>query len=257
MCLIIFDWQASKKRLILAANRDEFYARPTQSAHWWQQPKGIFGGRDLEMGGTWLAADQRGRLAAVTNFRRPDASHYPRSRGEIPTRFLAQQQSAPDYAKTLKHREHEYAGFNALLFDGKQLCYVSNRDDQSPRVLASGSYALSNHLLDTPWPKAKKMKTHMQQVLSADLPWEHTEMRLMTGLNDDSRAPDEALPDTGVAIEVEKMLSAVFIHSPNYGTRCSTVVRIEGGVALRFAERSFDERGKEERWIRETIDLSD
>lgn len=244
MCLIIFEWQPENNaRFSLAANRDEFYARATQQAQFWNDHPEIYGGRDLEMGGTWLGVSRRGRLAAITNFRYPDDRKYPRSRGEIPTDFLLSDASAQTFAQALQATEQNYAGYNALFFDGQQLVYTSNRDVTSPRVLPAGQYALSNHLLDTPWPKALNMRSSFQQIQKTYPAGQARDEALLEALTDRTPAPDDDLPDTGIGLQSERLLSAIFIHSPAYGTRCSSLVTMESGHSTHFVERSYDELG--------------
>ncbi len=244
MCLIIFAWQpAHNARLTLAANRDEFYARATRPAQYWEDAPDIYGGRDLEMGGTWLAVSRQGRLAAITNFRYPDDSHYPLSRGEIPTHFLLGEQSAQMFAKQLRQKDDQYAGYNALLYDGTQLLYASNRDADSPHILPAGTYALSNHLLDTPWPKAEKMQARFETIDRRYPPGQARDEALLDALADRNPAPDHALPDTGVGMEKERMLSSIFIQSPHYGTRCSSLVTMIAEHSTHFVERNYDDKG--------------
>lgn len=241
MCLIIFDWQPDSARMLtLASNRDEYYQRPTLNAHFWEDVPSIFGGRDLEMKGTWLALAKQGRLAAVTNYRAPDAKQYARSRGEIPLRFLDSSMSASQFAREIP--KEEFAGFNALLFDGQQLIYCQNRGKKEDyQVLKPGRYALSNHLLDTPWPKVRKTKPALE-VASQESDREVSASILLEALGNNEHANKEELPKTGIAPEIEYMLSPPFIVSPNYGTRTTSVVIIEQEIGKPELQTYFWER---------------
>ncbi len=223
MCLIVFDWQPGKRRcLTLASNRDEFYARDSQPAAFWQDHPQIFGGRDNEKGGTWLGVSLSGKIAAVTNYREPDKKAYKNSRGEIPLNFLSTNVDALEYAKQLTDRE--YSGFNALLFDGEALVYATNRHaDQPYKKLAAGQYGLSNHLLNTPWPKVSQTLEGLTRSQNYEKETDQVSA-LFSALGDTQKADDEKLPDTGMPIELERLLSSAFISNPNYGTRTSTLL---------------------------------
>jgi uncharacterized protein with NRDE domain len=227
MCLIIFDWQPDSERMLtLASNRDEFYARPSQDAHFWPDYPQIFGGRDLKMKGTWLAVSSYGRLAAVTNYRSIDKNSYRLSRGEIPHHFLSSNLDAVEYSQSLAGQN--YAGFNALLFDGKQLVYCHNHETSKNnyQILTPGQYGLSNHLLDTEWPKVVKTKPALKKAAQLKGKTEVNEILLQV-LSDQEQAKDDALPDTGIGLELEQLLSPPFITSPSYGTRTSTIIILE------------------------------
>jgi uncharacterized protein with NRDE domain len=224
MCLILVAWQAHPGYpLLVAANRDEFYARRTASADFWPESPQVLAGRDLEAGGTWLGITRQGRFAALTNYRDP-SSHKPQapSRGKLVADFLRGKDSIDAYLDTLDATA--YNGFNLLLGDGKQLIAFSNITMQR-HELAPGVYGLSNALLDTPWPKVGAGKTALETALTA-LPDETALFRL---LRDDTLHPDAALPATGVSLAWERLLSAAFIRSPDYGTRCSTVIKVGAG----------------------------
>ena len=237
MCLIIFDWQPHAERMLtLASNRDEFYQRPSEAAHFWHEHPGIFGGRDLKMAGTWLAVSRTQRLAAVTNYRAPDTQNYQRSRGEIPFNFLTSSVSAEQFAVTLEQQQHEFAGFNALLFDGQELVYCSNRASPSYWVLPPGRYGLSNHVLNTPWPKVERATRALEHLSGNTTRAVET---LRSALQDRTIASDYRLPNTGVSLEWERMLSAIFIQSPGYGTRASSVVIMQQSGRIDFVERSY------------------
>lgn len=238
MCLIVVGWQAAKGfPLLVAANRDEFYARPTAGAARWPDAPAIIGGRDLEAGGTWLGISDSGRFAAVTNVREPGMTKGLRSRGELTRNFLLGSESAIDYARRIDHAA--YAGFNLLLGDGATLVYCSNRDGE-PRALPPGIYGLSNHLLDSPWPKLIKARQAFTEAIE-QLPADEAFFELLA---DRAIVPDECLPDTGVPLPWERLLSAVFVESADYGTRASTVAWQTASGAIRLHERSFGPAGR-------------
>lgn len=238
MCLIVVGWQvAGQYPLVVAANRDEFYARPTALAARWPEAPQVIGGLDLEAGGTWLGISEAGRFAAVTNVREPGQPAGRISRGQLTKDFLLGQKSALMYAQSLQG--DDYAGFNLLLADGRELVYYSNRNG-SPRTLPPGIYGLSNHSLDSPWPKLIKAREGFAGALPA-LPDEQAFLRILA---DDEIVPDAALPTTGVPLEWERLLSAIFVRSATYGTRASTVLwqRADGAVSLH--EQSFGPEGR-------------
>lgn len=247
MCLIIVHWQPnSTSPLQLISNRDEFYRRPSRAAHYWQDFPHIYGGRDLEQQGTWLAISTSGKLAAVTNYRDQSTMPHARSRGNIPVDFLKQQQSAQQFSRTFKDEKDQYQGVNALLYDGKELVFLSNRDTDLATTLAPGTYGLSNHLLDTPWPKVIRAKQAISEILnnqqregSTSIAEEATEQRLLDAMHNTQLAATHDLPATGLSLEIERMLSPMFIRSAEYGTRTSTVVTFKRDGTIRFAERNY------------------
>lgn len=237
MCLILVAWQShAGLPLVVAANRDEFLARRSASADFWADQPQIVAGRDLEAGGTWLGLTRTGRFAALTNYRDP-GRHQPQapSRGKLVADFLASNATIDAWLDTLLPSAADYNGFNLLLGDGRQLVAFSNVSMER-HTLAPGIYGLSNHLLDTPWPKVGAGKTALAAALAA-LPDEAALFRL---LRDDTRHPDATLPATGVSLAWERLLSAAFIRSTDYGTRCSTVVKVGANTANTTA--SFDEQ---------------
>jgi len=241
MCLLILAYEAAPgARLVVAANRDEFHARPTAPAAFWPERPDVLAGRDLEAGGTWLGVTRSGRFAALTNIRDP-RSHRPgrATRGALVSGFLTGTASAREHAEAALAGAGLYDGFNLLVFDGAALWYVESRTP-SARPLAHGLYGLSNHLLDTPWPKV----TRVQEAIAARLEGELSPEALLSPLADRTRAPDALLPDTGVGLEAERLLSSPFIVSPAYGTRSSTAL-VRGGQGLVLVERSFDPDGRE------------
>lgn len=237
MCLIVVGWRVHPDYpLIVAANRDEFYARPTALADFWAESPEIIGGRDLEAGGTWLGITRSGRFAAVTNVREPGATKGLHSRGKLTQGFLAGQQSVADYVGQLEMSD--YSGFNLLLGDEHVLWYCSNRDAK-PQTLAPGIYGLSNHLLDSPWPKLVTARIGFAKA-TGNLP---DRAALFDVLTDDEIVPDSELPSTGVPLEWERRLSAIFVRSADYGTRASTVLTLATDRQIAFEERSFGPHG--------------
>lgn len=238
MCLIVVGWRAhSDYPLVVAANRDEFYARPTADAARWPDAPQVIGGIDLEAGGTWLGVSETGRFAAVTNVREPGMVPGARSRGALTRDFLLSSESASDYAMRIEGSL--FSGFNLLLCDGQSLFYCSNRDGE-PRALAPGIYGLSNHLLDSPWPKLLQARQSFGEALQ-HLPAEQAFFDLLA---DQAIVADENLPKTGVHIDWERLLSAVFVKSENYGTRASTLVWQRSDGMVKLHEQTFGANGQ-------------
>ncbi|MEE4913205.1 NRDE family protein [Pseudomonas alliivorans] len=238
MCLIVFAWRPSLAQpLIVAANRDEFYARPTRPLSQWEDAPNIYAGRDLEAGGTWMGISAQGRFAAVTNIRDPGQTPGLRSRGELVARFLASEQSPEDYMAEMAARASEYTGFNLLAGNAEQLYYL-NSTDPTPRLLGEDVYGLSNAGLNTPWPKLLKARAALTAQLDDPRP-----ERLLELLKDPQPAADAELPETGVGLATEKLLSSVFIASPNYGTRASTVLIVNTDGTRQMIEHSFGPQG--------------
>ena len=239
MCLILFAYNRHPRyRLVLAANRDEFYARPTKPLGYWDDYPTILAGRDLQAGGTWLGITTDGRWAAVTNYRDPRHTiPGAPSRGDLVTSFLKSTLCASDFLKDLSRASGQYNGFNLLAADERKIAYFSNRGN-GVAVLGAGVYGLSNSLLDTPWPKVR----HGKEVLARSLETAtiFTPQTVLPILKDTTRPPDKRLPDTGVGLEWERRLSPLFIAGPEYGTRCSSIVTIthEGEVA--FSEYTWE-----------------
>ena len=236
MCLIAFAVNAHPDyKLILAANRDEFYARPTSVADYWRDQPSILGGRDLQANGTWMAVNEKGQFGAVTNFRdlkniRKDA----RSRGDLVVNYLKNPEAAEGYLTRLTKNAEEYNGFNLLLFDGRKMRHFSNYEGKT-NSMESGIFSVSNALLNTPWPKVEKLKKDFSEMISTS--FDH--QSLLGLLEDDATADDDQLPDTGIGHDLEKMLSAICIKSEKYGTCCSTVLTISNDGNVKFTERSF------------------
>lgn len=236
MCLIVFAWKLVPGMPLLAAgNRDEFYDRPAAPANWWQDHPQIYAGRDLRGGGTWLGITNSGRFAAITNIRAPSKKRQDApSRGGLVADFLRGEMTPADYVAAIAERAHHYNGFNLLVGDREQLIWYANGDNDDPRngkPLEPGVYGLSNGTLDTPWPKVVRSKAQFSSLLCQGAP----EDAYFEMLTDTTRASDCRLPKTGVDIEWERILSAVCIDSPQYGTRASTLVQLfsEGAPVLR------------------------
>ncbi len=221
MCLITFQWQpGTDNPLILSANRDEFLNRPAQALHPWPDFEGVYAGKDLSLGGTWLGVHKNGRFAALTNHRdvRIKGPKLPISRGNLVLDFLTSDIDPLSYLELLATKSELYAGYNLLVADQQQLGYFSNRSEQAPRLLDSGVYGLSNGLLDSQWPKVKQAKQQLNDWLTS----KDNQQPLAGLLSSTTIANDSLLPDTGIALEMERMLSCQKIITPNYGTRCST-----------------------------------
>ena len=234
MCLAAFSHLASAQYpLVFAANRDELHERPSAPAGWWHDHGTILGGRDLKAGGTWLAVDRRGRLAAVTNFRDGSDAVYPRSRGLLVQDYLTGSLSADDYLATLKAHETDYGPYNLVIFDSRRLHYASNR--APGQELGAGIYALSNTHLDSAWPKVR----HAQARLSACLEDDAPDACLFDLLADETLHRD--LPASTEA--ATRLMSTVFIKDDRYGTRSSTVILLSPQGELQFTERRFGANG--------------
>ncbi len=244
MCLILFSYKSHPNyRLILAGNRDEFYDRPTAPSAFWDYAPDLLAGRDLLYGGTWLGITKSGRIAAITNFREPDPQiKDASSRGLLVSNFLRNKENPIDFLQKLTRAADKYSGFNLLLGDHSNLYYYSNRS-KNIQNLSPGFYGLSNHLLDTPWPKVEKSKKAFQHILSEEEKFSPEE--LFNLLADTTRPDDSLLPDTGVGLEWERILSPAFVSSPVYGTRSSTVVFIDREDHVTFMERVFDSGSRE------------
>lgn len=248
MCLLFIAHQQSAAwPLILAANRDEFHQRPSRAAGYWPEQPHWLGGRDLAAGGSWLLLDTRGRLAALTNVRNPAQAQGQLSRGGLVTGFLASQHSGAGFFNQLP--DH-YAGFNLLtgIWRGHwQWHFASNGGGLGAaheQALAPGLYGLSNASLDSPWPKVREGKQALRALLDhppAQAPLIHA---LWALLADERRAADAQLPSTGLELDTERLLSARFIRSPQYGTRASSLLLADGAGQHWFMERRFDARGR-------------
>ncbi|MDR1890157.1 MAG: NRDE family protein [Zoogloeaceae bacterium] len=259
MCLILFAWRVLPDYpLVLAANRDEFYRRPSLPLARWADAPEVLGGRDQQAGGGWLACHVDGRFAAVTNVRegvaaRVGAKSGAKSRGQLVADYLRGKLPPAEFVAATATGDHDdYDGFNLLAGDRRELHYLSNRNGVVARSLPPGIHALSNHCLDTPWPKVVSARAAFAAALSS-LPATDDFFRLLA---DRALAPDEDLPQTGVPLATERMLSAVFIASPDYGTRASTLLLAHGDGRMSMQERRFGAEGcfLEERAV--TIDAN-
>lgn len=255
MCLILFAHEYSKQyKLVLLANRDEYHQRATKKSGVWVNQPHIFGGVDLQAGGSWLSVDNTGRLASITNVRKPPFEVNNKcSRGLLVSEFLSGHLSANDFLEQLKPKDSDYGLFNLLLFDKSGLWYYSNDTGQSQQV-EYGIHGLCNASLDTPWPKLTEGKELFKQAIDEDC---FETSKLFSIMQSQIKASDEQLPNTGVSLEFERLLSSVFIKSANYGTRCSTLITIDYNDVLEFSELSYDAYGDIESEVSQTIKLGD
>jgi uncharacterized protein with NRDE domain len=237
MCLILLAYDVIPEyRLILAANRDEFYDRPTLPAAFWEDHPDILAGRDLKGGGTWLGITRSGKFAAITNYREPGVPkpNAP-TRGHLVSAFLSKNSLPQTYLESVSAVGQAYSGFNLIVGDASGLYYYSNRGPGICR-LQPGWYGLSNHLLNTPWPKVEK---GIAMLKAAILNFDPVNMDpLFDLLKNREVPPDDRLPNTGVGREWERILSPIFIQSPGYGTRSSSVMLIDGNGKARVAEQT-------------------
>lgn len=241
MCLIAFAWQQSPQQpLLLIGNRDEFHHRPTRALSNWAaegHPE-LLAGKDLEAGGTWLGVTREGRFAAVTNIRSPGAAKAPKSRGQLPLDYLLGALGPADFLNALCSVLDQYTGFNLLVGDREQLWFLNSQHGQ-PRRLEPGIYAVSNADLDSPWPKTQALRSGLANNLNA------SDDALFSLLAEDQLYPDNQLPNTGISLEWERMLSAAFIVGlPEYGTRSSSILRLQAQDRVRLNERRFGPLGE-------------
>jgi uncharacterized protein with NRDE domain len=245
MCLVLVVWRVHPQYpCLVAANRDEFHARPTAPAAWWRDRPQILAGRDLKAYGTWLGLTRTGRFAALTNYRDPEQRRADvpgvdaPSRGTLVTSMLESGASVAEGLAYLRDVGANYNGFNLIFSDGERLGIYESVLGRG-RELGPGIYGLSNHLLDTPWPKVQIAKSRLESALS-----DVTDTApLLALLRDDRPAPDAQLPQTGVSLEWERLLSSAFVRARDYGTRCSTIIRIEQQGRAYFDEWSWDSVG--------------
>lgn len=253
MCLIVFAWRVHPRYpLVLAANRDEYFSRPAAPAHWWIDAPDLLAGRDLEAGGTWMGFNRNGRFAALTNFRDPSrrVAGAP-SRGALVRDALEDTRDAATSLHDLASWAGAYAAFNLLVSDGEQLGVLESTTG-AVRMLPPGVYGLSNHLLDTPWPKLVKARAGLERALAL-LPAspgmqdrageDDLVAALLELMRDPTPAADPHLPQTGVSLEWERWLSPAFIRAPGYGTRCSSVVLRDAATRTRLVEWTWDADG--------------
>lgn len=229
--------------VFIAANRDEFHERAALSARPWPEAPHMIAGRDLSAGGTWLGLSRGRRWALLTNFRDPGAHREGLvSRGQLVSGFLQSETSAEEYTTYIYSRAADYNGFNLIVGQGLHAWYVGNHEAcTGPVPLGPGRYALSNHALDTPWPKVERLRTRLDALIP-----ENGELLLepiYETLRDGARPEDGKLPRTGLPLEMERLLSSIFIVSPRYGTRCSTIIALDQHGNGVFSETSYDAEG--------------
>ena len=245
MCLLIFAHRAVQDYpLLLAANRDEFHARPTAAADFWPEYPTLLAGKDLEQGGTWMGVTREGRFAAITNYRDPArTAPAPRSRGELPLDFLVGDASPDAYLEKLRTHAMDYAGFNLLLSEGEDLWYYNNSaSDSDPRLLSPGVYGLSNDRLDTPWPKVEVGKRKLRQLMERGLVTDHDQLAAVVA--DRATADPQDLLRQGLDGEMDQLLSAQFIVTGRYGTRSTTTLWRDQNGHSHWRELSYDQAGR-------------
>lgn len=236
MCLLFFAVNHHHSyRLVIAANRDEYYHRPTETARFWDDAPHVLGGRDLDQGGTWLGITRNGRWGAITNYREVGANQFSNSRGHLIRDFLVGEDAADEFIDKIQRRSGRYAGFNLIVGDPKNVFYFSNRGGD-PQVCNEGVYGLSNHLLDSPWPKLTSGKDRLIDLLAQDGDLDTQNLFSLLG---NQHMTMTGLPDTGVGEDLERLLSPAFINCRDYGTRSSTVILVDRERRVRFIERSF------------------
>jgi len=239
MCLILLALQQHPSyKLILAANRDEYYDRPSAPPAFWNEAPGLLAGRDLRSGGTWLGITKKGRIAAITNYRDPSSTKRKApSRGWLVRDFLVGSEGTMEYLGKVRQEGGKFNGFNLLVGARDELYWYSNRSGEIAK-LSPGLHGISNRLLDTPWPKVIRGTQGISQILGKNA--EISTEILFDLLQDRTQASEEILPDTGVGIEWERILSSVFIVSPTYGTRSSTLILIDKKDQVTFIDRTFN-----------------
>ena len=239
VCLVILAFDAHKNYpLLVAANRDEFHARPTRKADWWSDAPDIVGGRDLQAGGTWLGVQRGGRFATVTNYSgAAEKRAGVRSRGHLVTDFLQGTKSPVAYLESI--RGDDYAGFNLLVTDGASLGYLSNRGG-GLRELPPGVYGLSNATLDEPWEKVERSKNLLLQLIDAG---SVNKSQLLRILGDRNKGPVDEVRSDRLPFAIAHAITAPFIVTAEYGTRCSTIVRADSNGRWDLQERRFDASG--------------
>lgn len=244
MCLVVLGLKAHPLYpLVVAANRDEFLDRPAEEARFWPGDVGLLAGRDLRAGGTWAGVTRSGRFAALTNVRDPRAfDPAAPSRGELVLRFLRGADAPLEHLEALAREPSRRNGYNLLAAASGRLAWHSNAGGR-PREVEPGVHAVSNALLDTPWPKTRRSAERLAAVLGHGTPIDPEELFAL--LADRAPAADDELPDTGVGLEAERVLSPPFIAAPGYGTRGSTLLLVSRNGRADFLERRFDEEFRE------------
>jgi uncharacterized protein with NRDE domain len=250
MCLVAFAYRTDLGSrlgydLVLIANRDEFFNRPAEPAHFWKDAPNILAGRDIQAGGTWMGVARDGRFALLTNYRDPSRIRTNvKSRGLLVSDFLNASVSAREYLESVRAHAHEYNDFNLLagsadgIFNFSSLNVSTNASPSGSQVqeVGPGLYGMSNHLFETPWPKVVRARSGLKHALDGQL----SEENLFQILADPTPAPDNELPQTGVGIEKERGLSSIFITLPGYGTRCSTLLLMKPDGEIQYRERTFE-----------------
>lgn len=236
MCLIALATGVSDRyKLVIAANRDEFFDRPAAPAHRWDGTD-LYGGRDLKANGTWLGITESGRIAAITNYLDLiNRKEFTTSRGSLVTDFLLGEYSPSGYLEKISSTAGEYDGYNLIWGIADELYYFSNKEGDGFRV-SEGIHILSNHLLNTPWFKSLKFREGFKNILMSE---ENPKEKLFELLSDTEKSPDNMLPSTGLPPEIEKEISSIFIKMNNYGTRCSTVITIDRNNRAEFTEITY------------------
>ena len=232
MCIVAFAWHVlDDMPLCLISNRDEFYHRPSAPLHQWEN-RPIVAGQDLQSGGTWMGVTAPGRWAIVTNFRNGrDKNQYSTSRGHLIQDFLESDLAPIRFAQMLEQNQQDYAGFNLFVGDREQAVYMSNRGE-APQVLANGVYVVSNGLMSEDWQKTRHLRKRFTQeflpmLQLPDLATAELNAAAWDILQDERKVASELLPQTGISLEMEALLSSTFIQSPLYGTRCSNFLRMQ------------------------------
>lgn len=243
MCIIAIAYRVHPAYpLVIAANRDEFYDRPTAPLAWWKDHPGILAGKDLKSHGTWFGVNKRGKIAALTNYREPGAAFDSGiSRGRLVLDYLAGDAPPDAYLENIAEQKDQYNGFNLVAGSTDSLFWYSNRGDAVEKI-APGIHGLSNRLLNTPWPKVAKIREGISRIISQNDKINPED--LFSLLTDSARPPHKMLPDTGIGLQWEKILSPVFVKSDVYGTRCSSVLLLDASGKMLFCERTYDGSGQ-------------
>ncbi len=240
MCLILLALDCVPQRpWLLLGNRDEFHARPTAAAAAWDDAADVIGGRDLQAGGSWLALNRNGRFAAVTNVRSGIPARGPRSRGDLVAGFVRGADTPQCYADGISARHDEYGPFNLVVGDGTAVYAVSSAR-HAPWRLLPGIHVLSNGAPDARWPKTQRLRTDFERMLKSG---KMQDAALLDILGDSSVPSDDKLPETGVGIDLERLLAPVFIRGESYGTRASTLAYAQAGGGVVLNERRFGQAG--------------
>ncbi|HLR12776.1 MAG TPA: NRDE family protein [Burkholderiaceae bacterium] len=243
MCIAYFQLGHPEWPLFIAANRDEFHQRPARPVAPWADHPDVLAGIDLTGGGTWLGVTRQGRFGLLTNYREPGVQQdNAPSRGELVSRWLTESAPLDEFVMALSQRASEYNGFNLVIGDLSQACYLGNRHpDPQPQYLKAGQYLVSNALLETVWPKTEKLRTAFENYIPA-----FTNQALQQAfdvLKDTTPAADETLPGTGLPLALERQLSSPFIMGTEYGTRCSTIIAVHASGKALVSEISYGPQG--------------